>query len=131
MDLENASKLIILDTNMLTFPAQFGVNIYDQIEERFGKTFKLCTLSGSLRELKGIAEQKPSNKKIVALTKQIIKKKGIKIINSDKYVDNELIAWGKKGAIIATNDKELKEKLIKKGIKVIFIKQKKIIGMIE
>ncbi|MBN1159838.1 MAG: hypothetical protein JXA43_01205 [Candidatus Diapherotrites archaeon] len=115
---------------MLTFPAQFGVDIYDQIAERFGKTFRLSALSGSLDELKGIAEQKASNKKIVELTKEIIKKKEIKIIKSEKYVDNELVAWAKKGAIIATNDKELKERLKNAGAKIIFVKQKKIIEMI-
>jgi rRNA-processing protein FCF1 len=105
-------KKIILDTNFLLTAIKFKIDIFSQLQE-----YDIYILDKTLKELE--------NKKNEKLAKELIEKHNIKIIktSNDKYVDDLLLEY--KDFIIATQDKELKEKLKKAKISTISLRQKK------
>ena len=52
----DTTKKIILDTNFLLIPAQFGVDVFTGLEELCDFKFELYLLDKSLKELKNIKE---------------------------------------------------------------------------
>ena len=61
---------------------------------------------------------------------ELLKKENVKVINiSEKNVDNAIVEIADKNTIIATNDKELRQRLKNKNIKTIYLRNKKYLGM--
>ena len=108
-------KIIILDTNFLIYCANFKVDLFSEIERICHFPYKLKVLDATIKELEIV---KPKG---LSLIKKFIEK--LEVIKAeDHYVDDELTNLSEKGYIIATQDKELKDRL--KG-PVIVIRQKK------
>ncbi len=105
-------KKVILDTNFLLTAIKFKIDIFSQLQE-----YDVYILDKTLDELK--------NKKNEKLAKELLKKYNVKIIKtmSNKNVDDLLLEFN--DYIIATQDKELKEKLKKAKISTISLRQKK------
>jgi len=51
-------KIIILDTNFLTIPYQFGVDVFEEIKELVQEDYELVALDGIVKELKNLAKGK-------------------------------------------------------------------------
>ena len=120
--------LVLLDTNLLMVPQQFGVDIFSEIE-RICPEYELVTLSGIVLELKKIKEtaKKGKDKRAASVALSFIEKlhKKIKIVESLGDVDEFIVNFSaENGAIVCTNDKELKKKLRKKGVRVIHMRGK-------
>ncbi len=106
---------IILDTNFLLSKFDF----FSELERICDFKYQIFILDKTIEELK--------NKKLEKLAKDIIKKKEIKVIKTEKNksTDNLLLDLAEKEKfIVATQDKELKQKLKQKDIKIITIRQK-------
>jgi len=124
-------KKILLDTNFLLIPAQFGTDIFAEIKRIADFRYELYIIDKSLDELNKISkEQRGKLKREVKLTIAIIKEKisknDIKIIDTqeeDKSVDDIIVSL--KGYITATQDIELQKRLKEKGAKIISMRQKK------
>lgn len=122
-------KKIILDTNFLLIPAQFKVDIFSEIQRIADFKYQLFVLDKTLDELnKIIKQQKGRHKAAAKLALALIKNKKVKTIktSSEKYVDDLLVEYSKKGAIIATQDLGLKNRLKKPYI---ILKQKKYLAL--
>ena len=118
-------KKIILDTNFLLIPAQFRVDIFEEIKRIADFPYQLCILDKTIDELKKIQkEQRGKHKAAVRLALQLVRRKPVKVIKttSNKLVDDLLVEHSKKGAIIATQDIGLKRRLKKPYI---VLRQKK------
>ena len=115
-------KKIILDTNFLLIPSQFNVDIFTEIDRIIDDEYELYVVTGTIDELeKIIKEQKAKHQRSAKLALQLIKSKGLKIIKiNQKPVDDILIDLSQE-YVIATQDKELKRKIVKK----IILRQKK------
>ncbi len=110
-------KKIILDTNFLLVPFQFGVDIFAEIERICQFNYKLYVLERSIDELKKI------NRPYAKAALDLIRAKRIdKIQTEEGNVDDLLV---KEDAIVATQDKELIRRLKKTGKTVIQLRQKK------
>lgn len=108
-------KIIFLDTNFLWYIVDYKIDVFAELERICYFPYKIQILSGTIEELEKL---KPKNYGIIKL---LLKK--IEIKKSEiKKVDDELTKLSEEGAIIATQDKELKDRL--KG-EVIVIRQKK------
>jgi len=118
------TKIIILDTNFLLIPYQFKVDIFEEIKKIIDSNYSLCILDKTIDELNKIMdEQKGKQKAAAKLALSLIKNKKLKKIKTkDGYVDDLLI---KQDAIIATQDKELINRLKEVKKKVIQLRQKK------
>ncbi len=113
-------KKIIFDTNFAVIPFQFKVDIYSELDRIIDEKYEILFLNICTDELKKL--------KFGNAALDLMKKKKVKFIDTDliKNVDNTILNFAKKeNAIIATQDKELKKKALKKGLKIITLRQKK------
>ena len=121
-------KKIILDTNFLTIPYQFNVDIFEEIDRIMEEDYELITLDKVLEELKRMKKGKDAIAARIGL--ELIEKKNIKVINTDeKKVDNAIVKLANKDMIVATNDRVLREKLKNKNVKVLYLRSKKHLEM--
>ncbi len=124
-------KKILLDTNFLLIPAQFGTDIFAEIKRIADFRYELYIIDKSLDELNKISKEQSGKLKrevklTIAIIKEKISKSDIKIIDTqeeDKSVDDIIVSL--KGYITATQDIELQKRLKEKGAKIISMRQKK------
>ena len=112
-------KKVILDTDFIINAVKNKIDVGTEIKSLILDKTQISYLDQTIKELKG--------KPFEALTLNLIKKfKPIKT-KQDKSVDNLILDLirDKKDIIIATQDKNLKEKLKKGKISVITIRQQK------
>jgi len=115
---------IILDTNFLINAIKFKLDIFSELKKTLDNPFKVYIVDKTLDELKS----KPNER----LIRTFIERKGINIIKTakNKYTDDLILEKSTENTVIATQDKELKEKAKKKGLKTLIIRQKKYLLMI-
>lgn len=106
---------IILDTDFILTGLKYKIDILEQLRKALNFNYKVCILDQTINELKGKPLEKLALKFIQKL--EIIKTK------QDKKVDDLMLE--QKDAIVATQDKGLKEKLKKAKIPIITIRQRK------
>jgi len=117
-------KKIILDTNFLLIPYQFKVDIFEEIERTADFNYSLNVLDKTIDELnKIIDEQKGKHKEAAKLALSLIKNKNIKKIKTKEGLVDDLLL--EQDAIVATQDKELINRLKQAKKKVIQLRQKK------
>ena len=119
-------KKIILDTNFLTLPHQFKIDIFNEIDRIMEENYELFTLDSVVYELKKLSKSKGKDAIAAKIGLELIKKKNIKIINTgEKNVDKAIVAISNEDMIVATNDKILRKKLKNENIKTIYLRSKK------
>ena len=118
-------KIVILDTNALMMLFEFSLNLEEELTRIIGK-FIIIIPKTVLMELKHLSEKGKGNKKIIA-------KSSLKLVNRyeivdviGKTVDDSVMTLAEKtNGIVLTNDKELKNRLKEKSLKVIILRAKK------
>jgi len=119
---------IIIDTNFLFVPSQFRLDIFEEISTLLNQRVEPIILSPNYQELQKLAESKsPKMKKNALLGLKLAQKCGIADVECregesiDDLVARIATEWR---SPVATNDRELKKKLRKAGIAVVFLRQK-------
>ncbi|MEF8880805.1 MAG: PIN domain-containing protein [Candidatus Nanohaloarchaea archaeon] len=123
------TREIILDTNFLTAPFQLdSIDIFEELERIFPNN-KIYTIDDAVQEAKSIEQGKYGN-----LVEKLIDEKEIEVLetedeepSSSRTVKGEgsvddLLVQISREYVIATNDKELKERLIEVNAEVIHIR---------
>ena len=124
-------KRIILDTNFLLIPAQFGLDIFTELDKTLDYSYSLFIMDKSLEELKEASkQQKGALKEAVKVTLSLVKSmkdnNKLNIIPAKtSYIDREILETADKETLVATQDLELRRKLHEKGIKTIVMRQRK------
>lgn len=118
-------KKIILDTNFLTIPYQFNVNIIEEIECLIDEKYEILTTDGVVKELENLSKKSGKDGIAAKIGLEIIKKEYIKIIKTKGNTDDVLVEISDENTIIATNDKILRQRLKSKRIKTIYLRSKK------
>jgi len=121
---------VLLDTNFLLNMLRYKVDFsafYD-LEENI----ELFVSSEVLREIKSLANKKTKEGRLATVALKLIETRKIRVVQSlKKKVDEDLIVLAKKeGFIVATNDKDLKEKLKKENVRIICLRNKKKIEVV-
>lgn len=124
---------IVLDTNFLMIPSSLGVDILSEIDRICDFRYDLAVVRQTIDELKKISElQSGKHKAAARLALQIIKNNNINIIETTctTNADDAIISLLEQkrvgaGFIVATQDKELKKRIKKKGCPLIVLRQKK------
>ena len=111
---------IILDTNFLIDCIRFNIDIKAELAGN-----ELFVFKSIVFEIEKIIERGTKESSLAKRTLEFINKNDVKILETDRNVDDSLILFSKQGYAIATHDKVLKNKLKKVGAKLIFIRQKK------
>jgi len=116
---------VLLDTNFLLDMIRYKVDFssFDNLEEKVD----LFISSETLREIKSVANRKTKEGRLALMALKLIESQKIKVVQSlKKEVDEDLLELAKKeGFIVATNDKDLKEKLKKENVRIICLRNKK------
>jgi len=128
-------KKILLDTNFLLAVYQFKVDIFTELDRVCNFDFKLFVLDKTIEELKKIVEeQKGKNKEAAKIALKLIAIKKINIIKTKSNIKTDDVirdVAAKNNYIVATQDKDLKRKLINQGASVIVLRQKKVLAIIN
>ena len=115
-------KRVILDTNFLLAIGQFGIDVFSELERICDFPYKVCVLDKTIDELNKVLTTGGKDKAAAKLALSLVKEK-VEVINtSDGYVDDILVQLANEENIIATQDKELKNRI---KTMIITIKQKK------
>ncbi len=122
---------VILDTNFLAVPAQFGVDIFSEIERVLERRVEFVLLESTVKEidLKGGLGAGKTNRHVFKIAKDLIHRcKVVKVPESltAKPVDDQLLEYASlvRGAL-ATNDRELRRKARERRIPVLLLRGKK------
>ena len=116
METESVSS-VLLDTNMLLAAVQFKVDIFAK---------NSFTLSSCIEELKKISKEKSKDAMNSRVILDILEKNKIPVFAANKKGDSAIIDYAVRNkCAVATNDKELIEKLKQRKVKVYRLRQKK------
>ena len=109
-------KDILLDTNFLTAPFQMNVSIFEDFEEMYPEC-DFYTLDEVMEEAKSIESGKYGG-----LVEKLVEEE-VKILETEGngFVDDLLVDLSDQ-FLVATNDKELKQRITEKGRPVAFIR---------
>ena len=119
---------IILDTNFLFVPFKFNTDIISEFERLFSKNYKLFIFSSTLKELDNLKNKKSKDRKLIPLIQKFLVNYNVSVIKSiGNYTDKIILENLDENYIIATNDIELRKKIIEKNssIKILILRQKK------
>lgn len=114
---------VVLDTNFMLIPFQFGVDIKAELDRILDFSYRLYTLDGVLKELEVLSKEKSQSGRAARASLGIAKDLPTIAANGD--VDDALLRLASNDTITCTNDKILKEKIKRKGAPVIYLRQKK------
>ncbi|KUK43774.1 MAG: PIN domain-containing protein [Methanothrix sp.] len=115
---------VLLDTNAIMVPGQFGLDILDELE-RLGY-HRFLVPRPVLRELEALARVADSGGNRIAARIGLELAKGCEIVEAFGEADAALVDLAlKTGAAVFTNDKELKKKLSTRGVTVIHLRQRR------
>ena len=76
-------KTVLLDTNFLTIPEQFKVDIFSEIDKICHFPYELCVLPQIVEELKFLAvdkQTKVADRRAAKVALQLISRKGVKVV---------------------------------------------------
>ena len=127
------TKKIILDTNFLLIPGEYGVDIFSEIERIADFKYKLYVMDNTIKELEKLIDRYGQKKEgmRVKLGYIMLKQKNLKTIKGSKeHVDDSIVEYASNNpdkVIVATQDKDLIKRL--KGIRTIRLRQKKYLIM--
>jgi len=116
---------IVLDTNMLMAVGELKIDVIEELK-KFGKT-EFFVPEEVIEELKKLKEKNRTKKINAEIAEKIIEKNCILIKSKTGNADKKMEELAEQNYIIATNDKQLRTKIRKKGFKTAFVRQKKII----
>ena len=112
-------KIVVLDTDFILNATKNNMDIERSIKEMCSTPIKISIIDKTLDELK--------DKPLSEIAKKIISEFHIIKTNKQQTVDDLILDYvnHNKNAIIATQDRKLKEKLKKRKIVIITIRQQK------
>ena len=110
------ARKIILDTNFLLIPGQFGVDVFSEIDRICSFKYELVVVPETLTELEAIIKGKSSKKNRMAagLGLQLMKKHKVKTLKYRKLfkrADEAIISVAAKDSFVATQDNGLRKRL--------------------
>ncbi|CAG0961091.1 MAG: DNA-binding protein [Candidatus Methanoperedens sp.] len=113
---------VIIDTNGLMIPGQFGIDIFSELEQL--GFFSYIVPSASVKELERIASEGRSKDRAAAKIALSLLNR-CTIIDKNGYADNIIIdlAVGMDAAVL-TNDTELKKRLCSKGVTNVYLRDR-------
>ena len=123
---------ILLDTNALLMPVQFGIDLYDELQGLFGD-FELITLEEVIGELSGIS--RGHGRDAAAARVGLIMARSTTVVpsgSSANHVDKRVIEYARReGCTVVTNDRELRNALLREGIDVVSMRKEKTLELMR
>lgn len=118
---------VLFDTNFLLVPIRFGVDIFTEAERALNQLVEPTVSTGVLRELESLKEESgPRFQRelgfAMSLTSRCV------VVEDEPHegetVDDHLVRLASEGGYVAaTNDSELRKRLRRSGVKVLYMRQ--------
>jgi len=110
-------KKVLFDTNFLTAPFQLDFGLFEELDRLYGR-YEVYTLEDAVQEAKSIEEGKYGK-----LVEKLIETQEIEVLETtgEGEVDDLLVDISN-DFTVATNDKELKNRLVDEGKEVVIIR---------
>ncbi|WP_366944373.1 PIN domain-containing protein [Methanoculleus sp.] len=123
---------MLLDTNALTMPAQFGIDLYDGLMALLGD-FESITLEEVVGELSGLARGHGRDAAAARVGLELARRSRIVPSGSSaESVDDRLIEYARReGCIVVTNDRRLRNDLLREGIGVVSMRKERTLELIS
>lgn len=116
-------KGIVVDTNMFLVPYQFGVDIFYEFE-RLMPGLKIYTIPQVVKEVERLLYKGSLEERLAAkIAARLLKKVEILKVDPEVPTDRILLKLSN-DYVIATNDRELRRKIRKKGGNTIFLRER-------
>jgi len=128
---------VIIDTNFLLIPAQFKVDIFDEIDRILSEKPELFIIDKTIGELNNILKtQKGKHKAAAKLALALLDKYPLQQLSPPETerhlnVDNLILKRVKTDKfLVATQDMALKQKLKADNVRMIVLRQKKFLKIV-
>lgn len=127
--------IVVIDTNFIAVPAQFGVDIFSEAERVLERKLEFVMLSSALDELEGKIKAAANKTEVrhFRIAKELAKR--CRLVESGEgsmklSVDDQILAYTQsvKG-VLATNDKELKARAKSNGVPVLILRGMKYLAL--
>lgn len=122
------SAAVILDSNFLFIPLRFGVDIFEEFHRLLGRNVRCIVTTPIIDELRLLrTDAKPSFMKEVDFALGLVDRCEVMeaSLDSGETVDDSIVREASDGPfIVATNDAELRRRLRKAGVSVVFLRQR-------
>lgn len=122
--------LVVVDTNFLAVPAQFNVDVFTESEVVLEQQVDFVILNSVVEEIRTLIDTaKGRNKRAFKVALELVKNCRVVEVEenlSTMNVDDQLVEYTcSVQGVLATNDKELKERARAKGVPVLLLRGKK------
>jgi rRNA-processing protein FCF1 len=117
---------ILLDANFLMIPAQFGVDIFQELERLVGGSTELVTIPQVIEELRKKASRTGKSASQARLALQLAERHGVRLVDpAGVGLVDDLVAQTARrlGCPVATNDRQLRKMLKAKGVPVVYLRE--------
>jgi len=112
---------IVADTSFLMIPGMYGVDIVRELERVIGAGFTLLVPAAVADELERIAGRSSGREGAAArLGMEIVRRWG-KVVGGEGKADRVILEMAR-GRVVGTGDMELKKKLRRMGVPVVFLR---------
>jgi len=132
-DSEEEPVKVVLDANFFFLSSQFNVDVFEELENLLNRRFEPILLSSTQKELQGLAESSsPKQRKQAQLALRLAEKCRVVVVEKglkETYDDVIVRVAAEWKSPVATNDRELRKRLRKVGVPVIFLRQKRRLEM--
>lgn len=127
------ARKVILDTNFLLIPSAERVDVFAEIERVVSGAVNFCMIEGSMRELQALeANGSPAEKAQARLARKILAVKHISLISQKAgVVDDAIVQEARPGDLVATMDKELRQRLKEKGVDTAVLRKRQHVIILE
>ena len=121
---------VVLDTNFIVMPAQFGMDIFTETQNTLERSVNFVILTSVISEIETLAEKSSkTEKRWFRIAMDFVERCQIIDYQPSKSgltVDEQLLEYlSETGYILATNDRKLKYSARKMGISVLMLRGKK------
>jgi len=121
---------VLLDTNFLLLPFQRRIDIFEEIGRLIGGHVEFLVLTQVLNELHWLAESGTMKERRLATSSLQLVERFCQVVDesttstSGLDADSALMRYAlATGSIVATNDRDLRLKLVKQSCRVIFLRK--------
>lgn len=126
-----SGKKVVLDTNFLLVPYQFGLDVFVEIEHVLEVSHELIVPSGVIGELEKLGKGKGKEGAAARFALKLLEKNKCTVVPSEGNVDDWIFNYAvKEGALVATNDRPLRNRLKNERVKVISLRSRSGIGVV-
>lgn len=122
-------KTVLLDTNFLLLPYQFGIDIFTQIKKIIQEP-DIIIGSCVVDELEKLGKNKGKKGRAAHLALTLIAREKCKLVEGNRPVDRWIVSYAKRHrAIVCTNDRKVRQHIKRLKLRAIVLKGKGRIGL--